>query len=62
MGGNDAGEIASSVVCESLGKSISSMLNANPVFSKTELEQALNVAYDALDANDTGSSKKMGTT
>lgn len=62
MGGHDAGEIASSVVCESLGKSISSMLNANPVFSKTELEQALNVAYDALDANDTGSSKKMGTT
>lgn len=62
MGGHDAGEIASSVVCESLGKSISSMLNANPVFSITELEQALSVAYDALDANDTGSTKKMGTT
>ncbi len=62
MGGHDAGEIASSVVCESLGKSISSMLNANPVFSKTELNQALSIAYDALDANDTGSTKKMGTT
>lgn len=62
MGGHDAGEIASSVVCESLGKSITSMLNANPYFSTTELRQALNVAYDALDANDTGSAKKMGTT
>lgn len=62
MGGHDAGEIASSVVCDSLGKSIHSMLNANPVFSIAELKQALNVAYDTLDANDTGSAKKMGTT
>ena len=62
MGGHDAGEIASSVVCESLGKSISSMLNANPIFSMAELKQALSIAYDALDANDTGSTKKMGTT
>lgn len=62
MGGHDAGEIASSVVCESLGKSISSMLNANPIFSKTGLKKALSIAYDALDANDTGSTKKMGTT
>ena len=62
MGGHDAGEIASSVVCESLGKSIRSMLNANPIFSMAELKQALSTAYDALDANDIGSSKKMGTT
>lgn len=62
MGGHDAGEIASSVVCESLGKSISSMLNANPDFSIADLKQALSIAYDALDDNDTGSSKKMGTT
>lgn len=62
MGGHDAGEIASSVVCETLGKSITSMLDGNPVFSMTELRQALNVAYDALDTNDTGSVKKMGTT
>lgn len=62
MGGHDAGEIASSVVCESLGHSIRTMLNANTIFSVTELKQALSVAYDALDANDTGSKKKMGTT
>lgn len=62
MGGHDAGEIASSVVCESLGHSIRTMLNANTIFSVTKLKQALSVAYDALDANDTGSMKKMGTT
>lgn len=62
MGGHDAGEIASSVVCETLGKSILSMLDANPIFSNSELNQALDIAYDKLDANDTGSEKKMGTT
>lgn len=62
MGGHDAGEIASSVVCESLGKSISLMLDKNPLFTRSELKDALNVAYDTLDANDTGSEKKMGTT
>lgn len=62
MGGHDAGEIASSVVCEALGKNISLMLEANPLFTKSELKKALDVAYDTLDANDTGSEKKMGTT
>lgn len=62
MGGHDAGEIASSVVCETLGKIISSMLDGNPLFTKSELKHALDVAYDTLDANDTGSEKKMGTT
>lgn len=62
MGGHDAGEIASSVVCETLGKTISSMLDENPLFTKSELKHALDVAYDTLDANDTGSEKKMGTT
>ncbi len=62
MGGHDAGEIASTVVCETLGKSISSMLDENPLFTRSELKHALDVAYDMLDANDTGSEKKMGTT
>ena len=62
MGGHDAGEIASSVVCETLGKSISSMLDENPLFTRSELKKALDVAYNTLDANDTGSEKKMGTT
>lgn len=62
MGGHDAGEIASSVVCETLGKIISSMLDENPLFTRSELKHALDVAYDTLDANDTGSEKKMGTT
>lgn len=62
MGGHDAGEIASSVVCVTLGKTILLMLDANPLFTKSKLKKALDVAYDTLDANDTGCEKKMGTT
>lgn len=62
MGGHDAGEIASSVVCKTLGKNISSMLDENPLFTESEFKQVLGVTYEALDANDTGNEKKMGTT
>ena len=62
MGGHDAGEIASSVVCVTLGKTILLMLDANPLFTKSKLKKALDVAYETLDANDTGCEKKMGTT
>ena len=54
MGGHDAGEIASSVVCVTLGKTILLMLDANPLFTKSKLKKALDVAYDTLDANEIG--------
>lgn len=62
MGGHDAGEVASSTVCETLGKCITSLLNTNKVFTKEHLKQALSIAYDKLDDNDTSGVKKMGTT
>lgn len=63
MGGHDNGEIASSVVCRALPQSLSSQLgSASGIFRDSFFVTALNAAYDALDANDTGSPKKMGTT
>lgn len=51
MGGHDAGEVASAAVSDALS-------------SHTELsfEDALSLAYDALDAKDNGTERKMGTT
>ena len=55
MGGHECGEIASETVCQTM----SSYFKSHP---EADLESALNAAYDALDAKDTASSKKMGTT
>ena len=55
MGGHDCGEVASQAVCQTM----SSYILAHP---NTDFESALEVAYDALDANDNDSDKKMGTT
>lgn len=55
MGGHECGEIASQTVCESM----SSYIVSHP---DTDFESALNAAYDALDAVDNNSGKKMGTT
>lgn len=51
MGGHEAGEVASSVVCDTL--------SAHPELS---FEDSLALAYDALDTKDNGASRKMGTT
>lgn len=51
MGGHDAGEVASSVVCDTLSSC-----------PDLPFEEALALAYDALDAKDDGSLRKMGTT
>lgn len=63
MGGHDAGEIASSTVCEAMSRSI---LAAQPdpegPFSDEMLQKALSDAFFALDNKDTGAEKKMGTT
>lgn len=55
MGGHDCGEVASQAVCEAM----SSFIIAHP---DTDLESALNAAYEALDSLDSGTEKKMGTT
>lgn len=55
MGGHDCGEVASQAVCQAM----SSYILAHP---DTEFESALEVAYEALDAKDNDSDKKMGTT
>lgn len=60
MGGHDSGEIASSVVCNSLRESISDA--SDEVFDISKLNEALAVAYKELDCHDNGSVKKMGTT
>ncbi len=63
MGGHDAGEVASSTVCEAMGKSIlESSPDTEGDFSDEMLQKAISDAYDALDAQDTGAEKKMGTT
>lgn len=63
MGGHDAGEVASSTVCEAMSRSV---LAAQPEpegeFTDDMFRQALADAFDALDAKDTGAEKKMGTT
>lgn len=63
MGGHDAGEVASSVVCEAIGQSVAvGNKDATDVFTDDDLARALEAAFDALDQNDSGAEKKMGTT
>lgn len=62
MGGHEKGEVASATVCETMSKTILSRWNPNEPLSDELLQQAIEDAYDALDAKDNGSEKKMGTT
>ena len=63
MGGHAAGEVASSLVCEAMSNSIMAACpDAEGAFSDSLLKDALEDAYDALDQNDNGDVKKMGTT
>lgn len=55
IGGHACGEVASQIVCEAM----SSYILEN---QDSDFESALAAAYDALDAADTSSDKKMGTT
>lgn len=51
MGGHNAGEVASSAVCDTLS-----------TCPELPFEDALDLAYGALDSKDDGSLRKMGTT
>lgn len=63
MGGHDAGEVASSTVCEAMSQSIiNDGHDAEGIFTDQDLQDAIEDAFDALDKKDTGAEKKMGTT
>lgn len=62
MGGHEKGEVASATVCEAMSKTILSRWSPNEPLSDDLLLQAIEDAYDALDAKDNGEAKKMGTT
>lgn len=62
MGGHEKGEVASATVCETMSNTILSRWNPSEPLSDGLLQQAIEEAYDALDAKDNGEAKKMGTT
>ncbi|MDE6321065.1 MAG: protein phosphatase 2C domain-containing protein [Muribaculaceae bacterium] len=63
MGGHDAGEVASATVCEAMSQSIlAQQPDPEGNFTIDMLNKALDAAFNALDARDTGAEKKMGTT
>ena len=63
MGGYDAGEVASNIVCETIGKYVKEgCADAEGRFSNATFETALSHAFDELNANDNGGDRKMGTT
>lgn len=62
MGGHEKGEVASATVCETISQVILSQWNPAQPLSDELLQQAISAAYDALDAKDDDSERKMGTT
>lgn len=62
MGGHDAGEIASGLVCTTLGTRCSQYLELHQELPDSVLLKMLDNTYWELDKHDTGSLKKMGTT
>ncbi|MBQ9184397.1 MAG: serine/threonine-protein phosphatase [Bacteroidales bacterium] len=64
MGGHERGEVASGCVCEAMGDYFekSAGMPSEGNFDAEDFKKVLTAAYDALDALDDGSEKKMGTT
>lgn len=62
MGGHENGEVASATVCEVMSQTILSRWQSDEPLSDDLLLQALDAAYDALDAKDGNAQRKMGTT
>lgn len=62
MGGHENGEVASSTVCEAMGRYFEAHAPEDGVMTPELFKEALNVAYNELDKKDTGGFKKMGTT
>lgn len=57
MGGHEGGEVASNIVCVTMGKYVSE-LPLDEVFTEEQFLEVLRRAYDELDKNDNGSVKK----
>lgn len=62
LGGHEKGEVASQTVAGSMGRYLKERLKNGQRVSDDLLQSALEAAYEALDAKDDGSIKKMGTT
>lgn len=63
MGGHEHGEVASTTICESLGKWFEQNINQNEALRDQQLLDALQYAHSNLNALDNSDSpKKMGTT
>ena len=62
MGGHEKGEVASQTVCETMSAYIEQHRREDGFFDEEDFRKALSAAYDALDAKDTSTEKKMGTT
>jgi serine/threonine protein phosphatase PrpC len=63
MGGHAKGEVASRLVCDTLGEYFNTHPLTDGVLTEEEMNKALDAVYDAMDAADTGEDeKKMGTT
>lgn len=62
MGGHDNGEVASSTAGTALGRGLRQAMAQNGTVNANLFESVLASAYDALDAVDTYSDKKPGTT
>lgn len=62
MGGHSAGEVASGAVCETMGRYVREHAREDGLFEEKDFQEALDAAFDALDALDDGAERKMGTT
>lgn len=62
MGGHEKGEVASATVCEVMSDIIQTRWNPNEPLTDALLLEALEEAYNELDAKDNDEQKKMGTT
>lgn len=62
MGGHDNGEVASATAATALGEYLTGFAKKGKMVDIPRFEAGLAAAYDALDAIDTNSAKKPGTT
>jgi protein phosphatase len=62
MGGHASGEVASQAVCDTMSRYIEEHKREDGYFDEEDFNDALDTAYDVLDARDSGDEKKMGTT
>lgn len=62
MGGHEHGEVASQIVCQSLGKWFQEHIDSNDSLSKDQVREAIEYAYVELDKYADGSPRQMGTT